>query len=129
MRRLTNRTADAPLHPTAQYLAAYYRDYARHFGIYDKIAYNAAVKSVTRDEASSKWLVWLGDDEQPRAFDKVVFATGTEHKPKYPKIEGLDKFGGTLIHGQAYKKYAQRHSSQSVETKYKAWKADSIVCA
>lgn len=102
---------DAPLHPTAPYLASYYQSYAHHFGIYDKINFNTAVESVSRDETTSKWRLHIRGEKQPRIFDKVVFATGTENTPKYPVIDGLDEFKGTFIHSQAYKRYGPHMSA------------------
>lgn len=42
---------------------------------------------------------------QQEVFDKVVYAVGSETIAKYPDIEGLEKFEGRFLHGQAFKRY------------------------
>lgn len=99
---------DFPMHPTAKHLSAYYQRYATHFGIDKKVLFNSRVTSMRRDVESPKWLltVEIGgrEEDQPRAFDKVLLATGSENVRKLPEIDGLDQFEGKFIHGQAFKR-------------------------
>lgn len=91
-------------HPTGKELGDYYQKYADAFGLTEKIKYNVSVESVSRDEIASKWLVSIDGENTARAFDKVVLATGSEHLRKWPKIEDIDAFDGSYIHGQEYKR-------------------------
>ncbi len=95
---------DFPVHVTAPQWSAYYKLYARHFNLYDNITFSVTVSSVRRDKSSGKWMVQLDGEPEPRAFDKVVVASGSETVPMYPKIENIDEFQGSFIHGQAYKR-------------------------
>lgn len=91
---------------TSPLWSAYYKKYARHFDLYDSIVFNVAVKSVRRNGSGGrKWLVQLESERDPREFDKVVWATGSEVKAEYPDIRGRESFKGQLIHGQAYKRF------------------------
>jgi dimethylaniline monooxygenase (N-oxide forming) len=43
-------------------------------------------------------------EETPRAFDRVIWATGTETIARPVVIEGAELFEGQILHGQAYKR-------------------------
>lgn len=90
-------------HPTAQELDEYYQQYTDAFGLGDKITYAVTVQSISRNESQSKWLVSLEGEDTARSFDKVVIANGSEHVRRWPKIENIEAFKGTYIHGQEYK--------------------------
>ncbi|KAH8169381.1 flavin-binding monooxygenase-like domain-containing protein [Sarocladium implicatum] len=91
-------------YPTGKELGEYYQQYAEHFGLSDKIEYRTKVKFVSRDGPASKWLVHLKGEETPRQFDKVVLATGSSNVPKWPKVDNIEAFKGTYIHGKEYKR-------------------------
>jgi cation diffusion facilitator CzcD-associated flavoprotein CzcO len=122
-----------PCHARGTVLGEYYQQYARHFGLDRHIHFNTTVTSIVRREdekTGGKWIVSYykdaddsdEDDEKPVAeekeftageegrvlrqevFDKVVHAVGSETMAKYPDIEGLEKFEGRFIHGQAFKR-------------------------
>lgn len=99
---------DVPRHPTGAHLGAYYRDYAIHYGLMDKIRFGTTVESIKRDESRKLWLVKISGEDTMRPFDKIIYAVGTETKAKLPTIEGQEQFQGRLIHGQAYKRYESR---------------------
>jgi dimethylaniline monooxygenase (N-oxide forming) len=95
---------DYPLHLTADKWSEYYKAYAKHFNLYENIIFNVKVTLIKRDNVSGKWMVQLEGEAKPRAFDKVVVAAGSETLASKPKIDDLDKFKGTFIHGQAFKR-------------------------
>jgi dimethylaniline monooxygenase (N-oxide forming) len=97
-------SADYPVHIMAGKWSEYYKAYAKHFNLYENIIFNVSVISIKRDKEQGKWLVQLEGEAEPRVFDKVVVASGTETAPKLPQIMGLDQFQGTFIHGQAFKR-------------------------
>jgi len=92
-----------PIHPKTADLALYYQSYAKHFDIHRKIVFNVSISSVSRSARGTGWLVQVDGEQGPRAFDKVVLATGTELVAKRPSIEGMDLFEGQFIHVQQYK--------------------------
>ncbi|KAH6888404.1 flavin monooxygenase-like protein [Thelonectria olida] len=93
-----------PLHPMSADLGAYYKSYAKHFGLLDKIVFNASVQSLSRTDDGTQWALSLKGEQSPRVFDKVILATGSEVNPIVPEIEGLDLFEGQFLHSQAYKR-------------------------
>ena len=95
---------DCPLHLTADTWSEYYKSYARTFDLYKHIVFNVSVDLVKKDEEAGKWMVHLKGEPTPRAFDKVIVASGSDTVAKYPTIEGIDKFEGRFIHSQAFKK-------------------------
>ncbi|KEY70133.1 hypothetical protein S7711_03369 [Stachybotrys chartarum IBT 7711] len=95
---------DYPRHVSAAQLSAYYQSYAKAFNLDKKIRYNSTVVSIRRSPEDAKWLLYFKGESEPKAFDKVVFAHGSEHVRKYPAIENQDAFEGIFIHGQEYKR-------------------------
>ncbi|KAF4973970.1 hypothetical protein FZEAL_9077 [Fusarium zealandicum] len=93
-----------PIHPNAEHLVKYYQSYATHFGLVERIVFNASVSSITRTKDDTQWALHLADEESPRLFDKIVVASGSEVTPILPVIEGLDVFEGQFIHSQSYKR-------------------------
>lgn len=81
--------------------------YANHFDLMKDIVFNSNLKQVSRNKDDSKWRVDLEVDGVSRTeeFDKVAFCHGYQTQPKMPKFDGLEKFSGEVIHGQAFKKY------------------------
>jgi dimethylaniline monooxygenase (N-oxide forming) len=60
-----------------------------------------------RDKEDFSWCVQLRLDdgtERSERFDKVLVATGPYARPFTPKIPGIERFRGQLMHVQAYKR-------------------------
>src|SRR4051812_19257481 len=81
--------ADHPLHPAAEQIHAYLDDYARAFGVVERIRFDTPVEDVRPG--------WSVDGER---FDAVVVASGRFRKPRLPA--GVDAFRGELLHAFAY---------------------------
>jgi dimethylaniline monooxygenase (N-oxide forming) len=77
--------AERPLHPTAEQIRAYLEDYARVFGVADRIRFETRVEQVRPG--------WTVDGEP---FEGVVVASGRFRRPRLP--EGIGGFGGELLH-------------------------------
>lgn len=75
----------------------YYQDYAKHFNI--KPSFGECLVSVTKNEKG--WLVKT--NKKAMVYQNVVFATGINRIPNYPKFLGLENFEGTKIHSREYK--------------------------
>lgn len=95
---------DFPRHPTAPDLAAYYQEYAKHFGLLEWIVFDAVVTSIERCDYGLKWGVTIAGEPEFRVFDKIIMATGSEVTRNEPVIEGRELFKGRFIHGQEYKR-------------------------
>ena len=81
--------ADHPLHPAAPQVHAYLRDYARQFGVVDRIRFLTPVERVSEG--------WHVDGE---AFDAVVVASGRFRRPRMADVVG--RFAGELLHAFDY---------------------------
>jgi dimethylaniline monooxygenase (N-oxide forming) len=78
-----------PLHPAAEQVLAYLRDYARRFGVIDRIRFGTRVTDVRPG--------WAVDGEP---FDAVVVASGRFRMPSLPGVVGA--FRGDVIHAFDY---------------------------
>ncbi|XP_056170982.1 probable indole-3-pyruvate monooxygenase YUCCA10 [Syzygium oleosum] len=90
--------------PKAQFLR-YLDDYAARFGI--EPAYGRSVESAAYDEGDGKWRVNArvadsGEVEEYRCRFLVV-ATGETSDAFVPEVEGIEGFGGKVIHSTGYK--------------------------
>jgi dimethylaniline monooxygenase (N-oxide forming) len=80
---------DTPLHPAAEQVHAYLREYAGKFGVIERVRFRTRVARVR-----AGWEV----DGEP--FDRVVVASGRFRKPSVPSA--LRRFTGELIHAFDY---------------------------
>ncbi len=87
--------ADYPRHDE---MKAYFRDYARHFGLYDHYRFSTSVERVKKER--DHWIVTLDSGEQLR-YQGVLIANGTLSEPNVPRIPG--RFAGEVLHSSAYR--------------------------
>jgi dimethylaniline monooxygenase (N-oxide forming) len=82
------------------------QDYAKDNGLLDHIVFNASVIKAVRNDADTKWRLEMEREGKPesREFDKVVFCHGYQTKAKMPVFEGAEKFEGSIIHAQQYRR-------------------------
>ncbi|KXS97434.1 hypothetical protein AC578_8824 [Pseudocercospora eumusae] len=89
--------------PTAPQLYKYWNDYCNHFQLWPHIKLGAKVLTVRREQG--QWALDVASnngESQTHYFDKVAISTGPFTKPKQPKLEGIEKFSGTAIHGTKF---------------------------
>uniref|UniRef100_A0A8R1EJ13 Flavin-containing monooxygenase n=1 Tax=Caenorhabditis japonica TaxID=281687 RepID=A0A8R1EJ13_CAEJA len=79
----------------------YIKDYAKHYGLVEKIRFNTTVKRISRNEDDGKYLVSLESGEIEE-FDKLMLCTGHHAQPSYPELKNLDKFKGQVRHAYDY---------------------------
>lgn len=92
-------------------MAAYLQSYAEHFNILPHVKLNTVVVSVdllpAGSEDADKYQIeykTLGEDEtKTLVVDKVFITVGALSQPFIPEIKGIEQFGGTVMHSQAYK--------------------------
>jgi cation diffusion facilitator CzcD-associated flavoprotein CzcO len=73
----------------------YFEDVARKYGVMERIVFGAEIARA--DFANGRWRLETKDGRRDEA-DVVIAATGVLHHPKYPDIEGLDRFEGACFH-------------------------------
>ncbi|CRK39583.1 hypothetical protein BN1708_007998 [Verticillium longisporum] len=91
------------VHVSSKEWSEYYRQYAKHFKLYEHIVFDTTIEVIKRDEIKSKWMVHIKGEIEPQVFDRVVFSSGSETVAMHPKIDDVHKFEGQFLHGQAYK--------------------------
>lgn len=92
---LPEEAADYPDHKT---IKEYFREFAKEFGLYERIRFGVSVEKVDRDGQS--WIVELDTGEVYR-YDAVCIANGHLNDPKWPDFPG--DFDGEMIHSCQYR--------------------------
>ncbi len=70
---------------------------ARKHDLYRHFRFNLEVRDLQFDEATGKWRLSTSDGKTEE-FDAVVSAVGQLHKPRMPKISGVESFRGPSFH-------------------------------
>ena len=85
-----------------QYLT-YLLDYARHFGLKERIKFGYRVDSL--QQQGDKWLLTATKAGQTETyeFDSVAVCTGLNELPNMPDFPDIDRFEGQLTHSSLYK--------------------------
>lgn len=91
-----------PTFPSARQVADYCERYVDEFGLREHIALGVRVERAARD-AAGRWTVTTTAGTQ--TVDALVVATGPFGRPRMPDppLEGLDGFGGELLHVHHYR--------------------------
>jgi hypothetical protein len=91
-----------PDYPSHEQVLAYFRAYARHFGLYEYIQFNTRVVKAEKVEGES-WRLTL-DSGELACFDYLLVANGHHSQPRYPQLPG--HFKGQILHAHQYKNNA-----------------------
>lgn len=91
---------DYPDYPSHDQVLAYFRAYARHFGLYPYIRFNTQVERITK-LPGERWEVRTTDGHTD-TFDYLFIANGHHHKPNHPE-DVKAAFTGRYLHAHAYK--------------------------
>jgi cation diffusion facilitator CzcD-associated flavoprotein CzcO len=80
-------------------ILAYFESVAAHYGVDALIRYGNAVRRLQYicDQLGTRWRIETSTGECDEA-DVVIAATGVLHHPRYPDIDGLDSFAGSVFH-------------------------------
>lgn len=92
---------DVAPYPHHSEMRRYFRDYARHFGLYEHYQFNTRVLKVERLEKGWKLTSERAGEQREWQFDGVLIANGTLHTPNQPALPG--EFGGELMHSSDYR--------------------------
>jgi hypothetical protein len=81
----------------------YLRSFARTFGLYDRITFNASVTKAER--VDGRWRIQIEGETAPRVYDGLVVANGHHWDPNWPSYPG--QFDGEILHSHDVKSKAQ----------------------
>ncbi len=82
-------------------IQAYLRSCAERYGLIDRIRFGTTVEQARYDEEAGVWELQLGDGNVAR-HRVLIGATGGLTAPRFPRIGGLDSFGGPLWHSATW---------------------------
>ncbi|MFF1552962.1 flavin-containing monooxygenase [Rhodococcus erythropolis] len=89
--------------PSHAEMARYLNDYADHFGLRERVKFNAEVTKVeptAPESGATRWSLTTADGFT-KIYDTVIVATGHLTDPVLPSL--FDDFTGRLIHSHEYK--------------------------
>lgn len=88
----------------------YLTDYAKEFGVYERIRFDTKVESAEHNDAGG-WLITVSrrpDNQKSQIFaSKLIAATGLTSDPFIPIIEGSETFEALLFHSKDFKDHAK----------------------
>ena len=103
-RYLDYKMADElPRYVSAAQAQQYLRDYAREFGLYERITFNTRVERA--EPVQGGWQVSIAGEDAPRRYEGLVVANGHHWSPKQPSYPG--SFAGEVLHSHDVKSKAQ----------------------
>ncbi|TDZ16851.1 FAD-dependent monooxygenase DEP4 [Colletotrichum orbiculare MAFF 240422] len=78
----------------------YLNEYAKHFGVLDKIRLNTRVDRVTRPRDGGEWHVDVVEEDVARTLtcNRLIVATGVLTVPHMPTISGSETFSPPFLH-------------------------------
>jgi len=76
-------------------IRAYFEQVAQDHGVLPFVRFGDPVTACSFSDG--RWTVTTASDHQDEV-DVVIAATGVLHHPRYPDIEGIDRFGGAIFH-------------------------------
>jgi cation diffusion facilitator CzcD-associated flavoprotein CzcO len=94
--------ADYPVYPSRDQMRAYLESFARHHGLYERIAFGTEVTAIRPRGRAGRdgWTVETSDGSS-RAYDAVLIANGHLTDPCIPRYEG--EFTGNQLHSSGYR--------------------------
>lgn len=88
-------------------LHRYLTDYAKHFGVFDRIQFNTKVNSAAPTDDGG-WLLNTTSAEHPTfRTRKLILATGLTSQPYIPKLPNMQEYQGSLFHVRDFAKHAE----------------------
>ncbi|MEM7550574.1 MAG: NAD(P)-binding domain-containing protein [Bacteroidota bacterium] len=93
---------DYPDYPSHEQLAAYFQNYAKHFGFYDTIQFDSEIVDA-QPTADGKWEVAVRKNgmDTSHVYDQFVVCNGHHWNPRMPEYPG--QFSGEFIHSHDFK--------------------------
>ncbi|KAJ4351620.1 uncharacterized protein N0V89_006963 [Didymosphaeria variabile] len=94
-------------------LSRYLTDFAKHYGIYEKLQFNSTVGLVECTESGWILTVMSPSGERRIPTEKLILATGLTSTPNIPSYKGAEKFENPFFHA----KYFCRRADELKEVK------------
>ena len=97
------------MYPTillGEQICQYMHDYANHFGLMEHCRFGVTVDHIGRSEDGQSWAIRMTNKDSVTVvenFDKVLVANGSFKRAYTPKIDGIDRFKGRILHSQEFK--------------------------
>lgn len=88
-------------YPKQPEIQAYLKNTAEDLGITERIRFGTEAKRLDFDESMHQWNVTIvGPDGHEKTVTArcVISCVGVLSQPKYPKIPGMERFTGTIVH-------------------------------
>ena len=96
-------------HIPAAALHRYLTDFAKQFGVFERIHFNTTVETVTPNKSDGWTLTVTGPKEQHTVETaKIILATGLTSTPNMPMYQGAESFGAPLFHSKDFCKEAPK---------------------
>jgi cation diffusion facilitator CzcD-associated flavoprotein CzcO len=89
-----------PDFPHHTQIARYFDDYARHFGLTDRITFETGVEHAERN-GDGTWAVTL-DTGETRRYDALLVANGHHWDPRWPEPPYPGRFAGAQMHSHHF---------------------------
>jgi cation diffusion facilitator CzcD-associated flavoprotein CzcO len=90
-----------PDYPHHTQIAQYFEDYARHFGLLERITFETGVERAVRDPTDGVWTVTL-DTGETRRYDALLVANGHHWDPRWPEPRYPGSFDGIEMHSHSF---------------------------
>ncbi|RJE25980.1 Flavin-binding monooxygenase [Aspergillus sclerotialis] len=90
-------------HIPAATLHQYLTDYAKHFDVFNRIAFNSSVDTIEK-ERDSGWRVHILSKQGPAVIEtkRLVLATGLTSLPNIPTYPGQESFNAPFFHAKDF---------------------------
>ena len=102
--------ADFPPFMPHHKVLEYFRLYAKHFKLLDRIQFDTKVISVEQTDCHGRTGCWtvctqnmLTQETTCQVFDGVMVCSGHHRYPHRPLLEGMSRFKGKVLHSSEYK--------------------------
>lgn len=101
-------------HIPAATLHRYLSDYARRFGVFERVVFNTTVETIERHVDG--WVVNTSCAKGSAALGtrRLILATGLTSTPNFPSYPGQESFGGPLFHVKDFLNHGDVDKSQNV---------------
>ena len=88
-------------------MAHYIKGRVQKAGVRHWVKFRTSVRSVTYDDTSEKFTVTshdlVADKQSSEEFDYVICCTGHFSTPHVPYFDGMERFGGTVLHSHDFR--------------------------
>ncbi|GJC87458.1 FAD-dependent monooxygenase DEP4 [Colletotrichum liriopes] len=87
-------------HVPGKVMHEYLVEYARHFGVWEKLQLNTKVIRITRPEDNGEWRVDVEENNEAKTITcvRLVVATGVLTVPHMPVLAGSETFEAPIVH-------------------------------